>query len=79
VTIVGRGFSERILALLRAWPEVASVEWQNNHLFIEAPGAVDVAPLVSLIVNAGAEVEEVRKESASLEDVFLTLMAEGEP
>jgi ABC-2 type transport system ATP-binding protein len=76
VAIAGRGFSEHVLALLRARPEVAAVEWQNNHLFIEAPGAVDVAPLVSLIVNAGAEVEEVRKENASLEDVFLTLMEE---
>jgi hypothetical protein len=31
---------------------------------------------VSLLVEHGAAVEEVRKEQASLEEVFLTLMEE---
>jgi hypothetical protein len=35
-----------------------------------------MAPLVSLIVQSAAEVEEVRRGKASLEDVFLTLMEE---
>jgi len=35
-----------------------------------------VAPLVSLIVQSGGAVEEVRKDKGSLEDVFLTLMEE---
>jgi len=38
--------------------------------------AVDTAPLVSLLVQQGVEVAEVRREQASLEDVFLTLMTE---
>jgi ABC-2 type transport system ATP-binding protein len=37
---------------------------------------VATAPLVSLIVSAGAQVEEVRRGNASLEEVFLTLMEE---
>ena len=41
-----------------------------------AAGGADVAPLVSLLVQAGAAVEEVRKDKGSLEDVFLTLMEE---
>ena len=36
----------------------------------------DVAPLVSLIVREGAEVQEVRSGQGSLEEVFLTLMEE---
>jgi hypothetical protein len=32
--------------------------------------------LVSLVVSAGVQVEEVRRGQASLEEVFLTLMEE---
>jgi ABC-2 type transport system ATP-binding protein len=74
--IVGRGFTDDILALLRERPEVASVEIQNGHLILGLRGESEVGPLVSLIVRHGGEVEEVRKGAASLEDVFLTLMEE---
>src|SRR5215472_1726600 len=74
--IVGHGFDDQTLALLRERPEVANVELQNNHLTIELRGESKVGPLVSLIVRSGGEVEEVRKGKASLEEVFLTLMEE---
>ena len=74
--IVGTGFNDQMLALLRERPEVANVVLQNNHLTIELRGESKVAPLVSLIVRSGGEIEEVRKGKASLEDVFLTLMEE---
>jgi ABC-2 type transport system ATP-binding protein len=74
--IVGRGFSEEVLALLRAQPEVAVAELRNTRLCIDLRGDVDIAPLVSLIVSAGAGVEEVRKGRATLEEVYLTLMEE---
>jgi len=76
VEIVGRGFDEHILGLLRARPEVISVESQNGRLTINLREATDPAPLVSLLVGEGAQVEEVHRGSASLEDVFLTLMEE---
>jgi ABC-2 type transport system ATP-binding protein len=76
VEIVGRGFSDRALQLLRARPEVAAAEVQNQHLEIDLRQETDVAPLVSLMVNAGVQVEEVRRGKASLEEVFLTLMEE---
>lgn len=74
--VVGTGFSETLLAALRARSEVVSVEQVNNHLVIETHPGVDTAPLVSLMVSNGASIEEVRKGKASLEDVFLTLMEE---
>ena len=76
--IVGRGFGEKVLALLRACPEVAAVDLQDGRLSIDLRGEVEIAPLISLIVGAGAEVEEVRKGKASLEEVFLALMEEEE-
>ena len=74
--VIGRGFNEEVLALLRARPEVAAADLQNERLLIDLRGEVDIAPLVSLMVSAGVEVEEVRKGKASLEEVFLTLMEE---
>ena len=76
VEITGSGFTENILNLLRAHPEVATAEMQNEHLSIHLRQETDVAPLVSLLVGAGVQVEEVRKGKASLEEVFLTLMEE---
>ncbi|MHB1007560.1 MAG: ABC transporter ATP-binding protein [Chloroflexota bacterium] len=76
VEILGRGFDEPVLAELRARPEVASVAVQNGRLTVDLTGEVDVAPLVSLVVSAGGQVEEVRKGKASLEEAFLTMMEE---
>ena len=74
--IVGHGFTEQMLATLRERPEVAHAEVHNNHLLLELRGESKMGPLVRLLVQAGAEVEEVRRGKASLEDVFLTLMEE---
>jgi len=76
VEIVGRGFSESALSQLRAQPVVATAGVQNDHLTIDLRAETDTAPLVSLLVGAGVQVEEVRRGKASLEEVFLTLMEE---
>lgn len=74
--IVGDGFTEQMLTTLREQPEVAHAELQDNHLLIELRGESKMGPLVSLLVHAGASVEEVRRVKASLAEVFLTLMEE---
>jgi ABC-2 type transport system ATP-binding protein len=76
VEIIGRGFSENVLNLLRGRPEVAAAVVRNQHLEIDLRQETDVAPLVSLMVGAGVQVEEVRRGKASLEEVFLALMEE---
>jgi ABC-2 type transport system ATP-binding protein len=76
--VLGRGFSEAALAQLRVRPEVAGVEVQNGRLTIDLKGDSSLAPLVSLLVAAGAEVEEVRQGKVSLEEAFLTMMEEEE-
>jgi hypothetical protein len=55
-----------------------AVETQNSHLLIEMRGDAQVAPLVSLLVGTGAQVEEVNKDKASLEEVFLSLVESKE-
>jgi ABC-2 type transport system ATP-binding protein len=78
VEITGSGFTGQILSALRGRPEVAGLEQQNGRLTVELRGEARSAPLVSLIVQSGGEVEEVRRGESSLEDVFLTLMKENE-
>jgi ABC-2 type transport system ATP-binding protein len=76
VEIVGRGFSDDAVRLLRARSEVAAVKANNGRLVLDLCQEMEVAPLISLLVGAGAEVEEIRRGKASLEDVFLTLVKE---
>jgi len=76
--IVGRGFSNNALALLKTRPEVTTLAVHNGRLSIDLSQETDTAPLISLLVEAGVQVEEVRRGKASLEEVFLTLMEEEE-
>ena len=76
--VIGTGFSDDLLKAMRARPEVASIQASDGRLLIDLNGDASLAPLVSLMVNSGASVEEVRRVRASLEEAFLTLMEEGE-
>jgi len=76
VEVFGHGFSDQALTLLRARPEVSEVQMRNEHLVINLRQETTTAPLVSLLVDAGVQVEEVRCGKASLEEVFLALMEE---
>jgi ABC-2 type transport system ATP-binding protein len=78
VEVVGRGFGDGALAGLHGRPEVAAATLENGHLAIDLRHDAPTAPLVSLLVGAGVEIEEVRRGKASLEDVFLTLMQEAD-
>ena len=76
VEIIGQGFNEKTLTLLRARPEVKQTEFQHGRLIIELNGENKIGPLVTLIVQSGAEVENISRGGESLEDLFLTLMHE---
>ena len=76
--IVGCGFGKKTLRLVRERPEVVAADLQNGHLQIDLHRDQDATPLIGLIANSGATVEEVHKNRASLEQVFLTLMKEEE-
>jgi len=72
--ISGRGISEAVLEALRAREEVMSAEMRDARLTVELRPGAELGPLVTMLVSAGVQIEEVRK--ASLEDVFLTLVQE---
>lgn len=76
--VVGRGFSKDLEAQLRARHDVARVEVIDGHLTVDLVGSVDVAPLISVIIASGAQVEEARKGRATLEQAFIDLVEAAE-
>ncbi|HEY1390265.1 MAG TPA: ABC transporter ATP-binding protein [Ktedonobacterales bacterium] len=76
--IVGEGFTPEVMSLLQERPDVESATIQNGHLIVRLRGSAKAAPIVTALVGAGVQIEEVRRGQASLEDVFMTLMEEGE-
>ena len=76
VEIMGSGFGESVVEELRLLPGVLSAVASDNRLDVKLREGYDSAPLIQTLVAAGAQVEEVRKGQASLEDVFVTLMQE---
>jgi ABC-2 type transport system ATP-binding protein len=73
---VGQNFSEAAVAELRHRPEVAAVVAQPGRLSVELLGEAPVAPLLALLVAGGAQVEEVQRGKATLEEAFLDLLEE---
>lgn len=75
--VSGDGFTPEVLARLHARRDIASAQVENGHLILELTDQqVKMAPIVTALVEAGAQIEEVRRRQASLEDVFLSLMEE---
>ncbi len=74
--ITGSGFDDPIVRLLYEQPQVMTAEVQRSVLHIQLCEGAKAAPLVSLLVHAGAQIEEVRKPQSGLEEVFLTLIME---
>ena len=75
--ISGEGFSDEVISLLARRREVASIQVHPHRILVELrdPGAHS-SPLVSLLVESGADIEEVHRTDASLESVFLTMIQE---
>ena len=76
VEVVGKGFSEQALEALRKNPQVRKANLNDGTLLLDMEDSSRISPLVRLLVEAGAEIEEIRKGRASLEDVFLALVEE---
>ena len=78
VVIAGRRLAGSI-DQLRSLPGVRSVGGNDSRLEVELADDGVAAPLVRVLVESGAEVEEVVRAAPSLEKAFLRLLGEGEP
>jgi ABC-2 type transport system ATP-binding protein len=76
VDVYARGVGDGVVAALRALPVVKTAQSESGHLVLEMTADGAVPQIVRMLVESGAEIEEVIKHKASLEDVFLTLVDE---
>jgi len=74
IEVLGRGFTADLLYWLQSQPSVSAAYVQGERLTIVLRKKTSAAPLVSVMVHAGVQIEEVRQGNASLEEVFLSLM-----
>ena len=75
IEIVGRSL-EAGTTLLANVRSVRSATMRNGRLVVQLERGASAAPIVATLVQGGAEIEEVRRDAASLEDVFMSLIEE---
>ncbi len=86
VSILGRGFTDSLVVRIRDLAAVEGAALESGPQGGEGVGRVlvdlasggDPAPVVRLLVEAGADVTSVESARESLEDIFLKLVEEGE-
>jgi len=74
--VTGQGISERIVDDLKRNLLVTKVQNQNGRLVLDLNDLTRSYEIVTLLVQAGVQIDEVRKEKLDLEDVFLQLVEE---
>ena len=74
--IIGKSFTPQAIQQLQAHPLVSGVQVNNSHLTIQLREATETAALITLLVESGVQIEEVRKGKANLEETFLALVDE---
>ena len=67
-----------MISEIQARLEILSVDQHNVGITIQLEEMIETAPLVSMLVSSGAQVEEITKSQSSLEEVFLTLVNEDQ-
>jgi ABC-2 type transport system ATP-binding protein len=74
----GTGFAPPLLAKLRKRKEVVSCDAEDGKLVLTLASDLPGAPLVRLIVDSGAAIEEVVRPRSTLEESFLAILG-GKP
>ncbi len=75
IEVVGKHL-EQSMAALSSIPRIRAVHLRNGRLVVQLERGASAAPVVAALVQNGAEIEEVRRDAASLEDVFMELLGE---
>jgi ABC-2 type transport system ATP-binding protein len=79
IRVTGSGFTtDGVVDALRARPEVADVNASDRVLEITPSAPIETSTLIPWLLSRGVTIDEVRRETASLEDVYLSLMEEGQ-
>jgi ABC-2 type transport system ATP-binding protein len=76
VHIGGRGLTDDVVARLALTTDVAALTRSGEGIAVRLQPGGDVAAVVAWLVQHGVAVEEVRRDRASFEDVFLELVTD---
>jgi ABC-2 type transport system ATP-binding protein len=74
--VTGQGFSSQVIDGLRGNALVSRVQQHNGQVVMDLNDMTRSHEIVTRLVSAGVQIDEVRKEKADLEDVFLRLVEE---
>jgi ABC-2 type transport system ATP-binding protein len=77
IEFIGRGFRGELVEQIKRHPLIAGAEMTDKRLVIDLHEDASASSLVRLVVQSGAEVEEVHRGKANLEEVFMALMQES--
>ena len=79
IRVTGSGFTTSgVIETLRGRTDVAEVAVTGHTLEIVPNGTFDTGALVPWLIANGVTIDEVRRETASLEDVYLSLMEDSQ-
>ena len=74
--VTGQGIDEKVVEDLKGSTLIKKVQKQNGKLILELNDLSRSYEIVAQLVGAGVKIDEVRKETADLEDIFLQLVEE---
>jgi ABC-2 type transport system ATP-binding protein len=72
--VIGWGFTDAMMALVSRRREVRKVELGPDRLFIDLDSDAHAAPVVNLLVESGAQVEQVLRHAANLERAYRAIL-----
>ena len=75
--IVGTGFTDAMIALVSRRREVVRVEPETDRLWIDLQPAGHAAPVVNLLVESGAQVEQVLRHQPGLESTYRAILEQA--
>jgi ABC-2 type transport system ATP-binding protein len=67
-----------VISELKNLPDIHNLEQSGNILTLTTGKGLDVSNIVSLLVFRGIRVEQVKKQEASLEEIYTTIVKEAE-
>lgn len=74
--VTGQGLTPQVVDGLKSHTLVQKIQQQNGRLVLDLTDLTRSHEVVTQLVKAGVQIDEVRKEKADLEEVFLTLVEE---
>lgn len=72
--IDGDGFSDLILSRLSMHPEIHAIQKNSQGLALDVKDRNKISSLVNWLVEEGVQIEEIRQDKNSLEEVYINLM-----